>query len=70
MMMSISPLAKIPLAILFALAFKRTITSPNPPAAENETFVKGGLNRSWYLTHVPIWAPVCGRSSFYNFIFA
>ncbi|KAF9476905.1 hypothetical protein BDN70DRAFT_881825 [Pholiota conissans] len=50
-------LAKIPLAILFALAFKRTITPPNPPASDKEMFVKGGLNKSWYLVHVPVWAP-------------
>lgn len=52
-------LAKIPLSILFALAFKKGLTPPNPPVAKSEIFVQGGLNQTWYFFNVlAIWAPV------------
>ncbi|KAF8187429.1 hypothetical protein BJ912DRAFT_926675 [Pholiota molesta] len=52
-------LAKIPLSILFAVAFQKGLTPPNPPAAKSEIFVQGGLNRTWYFYSVlGIWAPL------------
>ncbi|KAF9481946.1 hypothetical protein BDN70DRAFT_905013 [Pholiota conissans] len=52
-------LAKIPLSILFAWAFKACLTPPQPPVPKSEIIVKGGLNQRWYFYNVlAIWAPL------------